>query len=138
MAASPVQAASAAAPGQAVPAAASVQVASAAASVQAAKVSASASSNLADRTFIRLMTSKQNPDRAIYAGQSSRRMRDIGVAVCGLVKAYDQTQTPKDAILSALRDIQAADAYPYSDAGDAFLVVASINSYCTKYKKALG
>ncbi|MBU2665016.1 hypothetical protein KOI35_16045 [Actinoplanes bogorensis] len=104
----------------------------------AGKVTASASSNVADRTFIQMMTSRQNPDRAIYAGQSSRRMRDIGVYVCGRVKAYNQSQPAKAAIVSTLREIQAADAYPYTDAGDAFLVVASITSYCTKYKKALG
>jgi hypothetical protein len=90
-----------------------------------------------DKKFVRLMASERNPDRHLYRNATRRQMHRLGVAVCGLIKAYDADRSRRDAIIDTLLYIEDGSDYPYTDDGDAWLVVSSINVYCRKYVPTL-
>jgi hypothetical protein len=129
-AAGPAQAAAPAAP-----------AAGARADLAAAALPTTASAELSrkakDKKFVKVMTSSHNPDRRIYRGVSKKKMHRLGVAVCGLIKAYDVTEPADDAIVNSLVTIDKDDKAPFTDKGDAYLVVASIYVYCPKYVTTL-
>jgi hypothetical protein len=102
-----------------------------------ATASAALSRKAKDKKFVKVMTSAHNPDRRIYRGVSKKKMHRLGVAVCGLIKAYDADEPADDAIVHSLVTIQKDDKAPFTDKGDAYLVVAGIYVYCPKYVKTL-
>jgi hypothetical protein len=91
----------------------------------------------ADKRFRTAMTSTRNPDYDVYRGSSTKILHRMGVSVCGLVKAYDKTEPAEDAVIDSLLYMEDSAEYPYTKEGQAYLLVASIHSYCTKYNKTL-
>jgi len=96
-----------------------------------------ASISKVDKKFTSLVTYKANPDYRLYRKWSTKRLHNLGVAVCGLIKAYDKSEPADDAIIDTLLYMNDTTEYPYTTKGNASIVVASIHSYCTKYERAL-
>jgi hypothetical protein len=110
-----------------------------------AATTTSTSTAKVDKLFMQLMTTKRtNPDYKVYlrpSGISAAKwnllVRKVGTSTCGLIKAYDASETPRAAILDSYIVIKNNVKRPYSVAGVAYQIVNSISAYCPQYQRAL-